>query len=81
MDVFSLVLENNPNRWSPKLSIVVRQVHIGESGTKEIPNLMCNPITNYGPGIAEPKLTQVTAFSQPLLVPDGCERAVKRALS
>ena len=59
--------------------MVERQVHKGESGNKETPNHIRNPITNSGPGIAKPRLTRGIALSQPLLVPEGCDKAVKRA--
>ena len=60
--------------------MVERHVHKGESGNKETPNHIRNPITNSGPGIAKPRLimTRGIALSQPLLVPEGCDKAVKQ---
>jgi len=58
---------------------VVECSKTGESGNKETPNHMHNPIANSGPRIAKPKLTQRTALSQPLLVPEECDRVLRQA--
>ena len=65
--------------WSPKMSIEERQVHHGERGNKVTPSHKRKPITNSGPGMAKPRQALGIALSQPLLVPEGCARAVKRA--
>jgi len=55
-----------------------RQVHRGDSGNNETPNHK-KPMINSGPGIARLRQACGIALSQLLLVPEGCDRAIRRA--
>ena len=64
-------------RWSPNRSITDRQVHMGERGSKGTPSQRWSAIIKSLGEIPKSKDDCGNAFSQPLLVPEECDKAYR----